>query len=81
MSQTDTSESPMITTFQWKDIFHQLDQWDTLPKLREIHQDANSGMAATWLARLCSPNVTYLVVDTAGNIQLFHHFHHNIKTD
>jgi hypothetical protein len=25
-------------------------------------------MTATWLARLCSPNVAYLVVDTAGEI-------------
>jgi hypothetical protein len=35
-------------------------------------------MTATWLARLCSPNVTYLVVDNAGEIQLFHHFHHDV---
>jgi hypothetical protein len=36
-------------------------------------------MTATWFARLCSPNVAYLVVDsTAGKIQLFHHFQHNI---
>jgi hypothetical protein len=78
MSQTNTSDSPMITTAQWKDVFRQLDQWDALPKLREIHWGANSGMTATWLARLCSPNVAYLVVDTAGKIQLFHHFHHDV---
>jgi hypothetical protein len=35
-------------------------------------------MTATWLARLCSPNVACLVVDTAGEIQLFHHFHHDV---
>jgi hypothetical protein len=69
---------PMITTEQWKDVSRQLDQWDALPKLREIHRGANSGMTATWLARLCSPNVAYLVVDTAGEIQLFHHFHHDV---
>jgi hypothetical protein len=68
----------MITTAQWKDVFRQLDQWDALPKLREIHRGANSGMTATWLARLFSPNVAYLVVDTAGEIQLFHHFHHDV---
>jgi hypothetical protein len=68
----------MITTAQWKDVFRQLDQWDALLKLREIHRGANSGMTATWLARLCSPNFAYLVVDTAVKIQLFHHFHHNV---
>ena len=78
MSQTNTSDSLMITTAQWKDVFQQLNQWDALPKLREIHRGANSGMTATWLARLCSPNVAYLVVDTAGEIQLFHHFHHDV---
>ena len=79
MSQTDTSESPIIMTLQWKEVFCQLDQWDTLPKLQEIHPGANSGMTATWLARLCSPNVAHLVVDTAGEIQLFHHFQHDIN--
>ncbi len=78
MSQTNTSDFPMITTAQWKDVFRQLDQWDTLPKLREIHRGASSGMTATWFARLCSPNVAYLGVDTAGEIQLFHHFHHDV---
>ena len=68
----------MITTAQWKDVFRQLDQWDALLKLREIHRGANSGMTATWLAWLCSPNFAYLVVDTAVKIQLFHHFHHNV---
>ncbi len=62
-------------------MFCQLDQWDALPKLREIHRDANSGMTATWLARLCSPNIAYLVVDTAGEIHLFHHFHHDVLND
>jgi TRAP-type mannitol/chloroaromatic compound transport system substrate-binding protein len=66
-------------TLQWKEVFFQLDQWDTLPKLQEIHPGANSGMTATWLARLCSPNVAHLVVDTAGEIQLFHHFQHDIN--
>ena len=79
MSQTSTSESPMITTLQWKDVFHQLDQWDALPKLQAIHRNANSGMTAKWLARLCSPHVAYLVVDTAGEIQLFHHFNHDVN--
>jgi hypothetical protein len=36
-------------------------------------------MTATWIARLCSPNVAYLVVDTAGEIQLFHHFQHDVN--
>ena len=78
MSQSDEPDSPMITTSQWKDVFRQLDQWDALPKLRDIHREANSSITATWLARLCSPNVAYLVVDTAGEIQLFHHFHHDV---
>jgi hypothetical protein len=69
----------MIPTLQWKDVFCQLDQWDALPKLRAIHREANSSITATWLARLCSPNVAYLVVDMAGEIQLFHHFHHDVN--
>jgi hypothetical protein len=67
-------------TSQWKDVFCQRDQqWDALPKLRAIHRNANSGMTATWLARQCSPNIAYLVVDTAGENQLFHHFNHNVN--
>jgi hypothetical protein len=81
MPQTDKSESPMITTLQWKAVFCQLDQWDALSKLQEIHRDANSGIATTWLVWLCSPNLAYVKVDTAGKIQLFHHFHHDVNDE
>jgi hypothetical protein len=75
MPDVDELNSPMGTTLRWMDVFRNIDQWDDLPKLLAMHEFANASTKPTGLARLCSPNVAYLMVDPTGCVQLFHHIH------
>ena len=78
MSTAEESDSPVITTSQWVDVFKDLDQWEVVPKIFDMHLSANASTSATGLSRLCSPNVAYLMVDPQGAVQLLHHFHHDV---
>ena len=77
MSTADESDSPVITTLQWVDVFKDLDQWEVVPKIFDMHLSANASTSATGLSRLCSPSVAHLMVDPQGAVQLLHHFHHD----
>jgi hypothetical protein len=49
----------MITTRQWVNVFRDLDQWDVVSKLLNMHLSANASTSATGLSRPCSPNVAH----------------------